>query len=53
MTDITKYDEVVKTINAIINNGGTAEVKLESNQSFLVVAESNRRLKTKTKIKDD
>lgn len=47
MVDITKHTDTVKTVNAIINNGGTAEIKLEHNRKEIVVVETSRQLKSR------
>ncbi len=51
MIDITKHKNIVEAINAIINNGGIAEVKNEARKGNenLVVVEIKRSLKTKPK----
>lgn len=51
MVDIKECPESIRTINAIINNSGTAEVKLEHNGKELVVVETARQVKSKERIK--
>lgn len=52
MVDITQYPEVVSAVNAIINNGGAAEVKLEHGKSVIVVVEPQRTVKYRNDVKD-
>lgn len=47
MIEIRSYPEVLDKINAIVNNGGTAEVKIETqgNNKRIAVVETKRALK--------
>lgn len=45
--DISQLPEVIDTINAIVNNNGTAEIKLERNGKEIVVVETSRSLRVK------
>ena len=51
MIDITQNKTVIEAINAIINNGGIAEIKNEARKGKenIVVVEIKRTLKTKPK----
>ena len=49
--DIRDYPEVVEAINAIVTNKGAAEVKLEGNDTRLVVVEVSRQVKKTTSAK--
>lgn len=51
--DIREHPEVIKTINAILNNNGIAEIKNESKHSAvnLVVVEIRRIVKTEKTTK--
>lgn len=53
MFDIRDYPEVVDTINYIINNRGTAEIKNEARRDEvnLVVVEITRAVRTKKPLK--
>lgn len=51
MVDITQFPEVVSAVNAILNNGGAAEIKLEHNKSVIVVVEPQRTIKYRNEIK--
>lgn len=53
MIDISENRTVISALNAIINNGGIAEVKNEGRkgQENIVVVEIKRTLKTKPKDK--
>ena len=37
MTDIRNYPQAVEAINAVVSNGGIAEIKVEKNQTLTVV----------------
>lgn len=50
MIDIRKHPEVCETVNAILNNGGVAEVKMERGGTETVVVEINRSVKIKQKV---
>jgi len=45
--DIRQNDEAVEAINAILNNHGIAEVKIEGKNTVPTVVEIKRTLKTK------
>lgn len=49
MIDVRMNREVIEVINAILNNGGTAEIKNEKRhgEDNLVVVEIKRAVKTK------
>ena len=47
--DISQLPEVIDTINAIVNNNGTAEIKLERNGKEIVVVETSRSWRVKHK----
>lgn len=48
MIDIKDYPSIVETINAILNNRGTAEIKNESHDGInLVVVQITRTVKHK------
>lgn len=47
MIDIRRNDEAVEAINAILNNHGIAEVKIEGKNVVPTVVEIKRTLKTK------
>lgn len=51
MIDITQNKAVIEAVNAIINNGGIAEIKNEARKGKenIVVVEIKRTLKTKPK----
>ena len=46
MVDIREKDEAVEAINAILNNHGIAEVKIEGRSTEPTVVEIKRTLKT-------
>lgn len=48
---VEDYKEVMKTINAIVNNKGVAEVKIE-NGKRLVVVETNRAVRCSEEIRN-
>lgn len=54
MIDITEYPGLVETINAIINNNGIAEIKVENKTSApkITVVEQNRNLKLVKYVED-
>lgn len=45
MVNIEDHPEVVKAVNAILNNKGAAEIKLERNGKEIVVVEPTRTVK--------
>lgn len=47
--DIRTRPDVIDAINAVISNGGIAEVKVEGKDANLTVVEIRRVLKTKKK----
>ncbi len=47
MIDIRKTPDVIDTVNAILSNGGVAEIKQERNGKQTVVVEINRSVKIK------
>lgn len=49
--DIRDYPEIVETLNAIINNKGAAEIKLEGNGLRIVVVEVARKVKKTHPVK--
>lgn len=51
MVDISKHGDTINTVNAIINNGGTAEIKLEHNKKEIVVVETSRKVKNRVNAK--
>ena len=51
MIDIKDYPEVLEAINAIMNNGGAAEIKTEKHQTQVVVVELSRQIKKTTPVK--
>ena len=52
MIDIRQMDEAVEAINAILNNRGIAEVKLEGKGTRPTVVEIKRTLKTAKERKE-
>ena len=52
--DIRNNPEAIEKINAIVSNGGAAEVKVESRKGepMLTVVELSRQLKIQTPVKD-
>lgn len=48
--DLRKYPKCIEAINAVLNNGGVAEVKLEHNGRDLLVLEVNNYRIIKAKI---
>lgn len=53
MIDIRQHHEAAEAINAILNNRGIAEVKIEGKNSVPTVVEIKRTLKTKKPDKKD
>ncbi len=51
MIDIRDYPEAVEAVNAIVSNGGAAEIKIERSKERLVVVELSRQVKKTTPVK--
>lgn len=49
--ELREIPEVLKTINAILENDGIAEVKLENGGKEIVVVETNRKVKIRKAIR--